>query len=218
MIITTKATNVSSHATTADHARAVLSSAPPRRTVRTDFPYTAHRQSLGIRHARGVDSLQTLKINKSIAFKTCIQGLIRPKGFAPPLAPVSHKSAKPTPCKVIDITKHLTRIAVVKIIRPAPQYRVDLHNGSRLRLFVPTACLGSDFLLQSPNGIPGCKHIQVVPVAALQVAIKSQGKPRKSRCCPSSLIRTMPVLSRFTRKPKSASSLCSTQRWMPGPI
>ena len=114
MITTTKATNVSSHATITDHARAVSSSsAPPHRTVRTDFPYTAHRQSLGLRHARGVDNLQTQKISLGLKaqFPAQMGDLHRHLGFhTEPLCRVVRNRAFAAQAECPSLLRNMTEV------------------------------------------------------------------------------------------------------------
>ena len=120
--------NVSSHATTADWITGNLHLQPPRRTVRADFPHTAHRQSLVTRHSRGVEGVPPLQVKKSVAFQSRIQTFSLPKGPTPPLAPVQKKSLKPTSDKMVHVSKRLPGISVAKIIRPSSEDHVDLFD------------------------------------------------------------------------------------------
>ena len=87
MVNAARATNVSSHATTADHVRGIAHQLPPRRTGHADFPHPALRQSLASKHLQGVDGVQLLQVDQPIALQSSVQPLSLPKRLAPPLAP-----------------------------------------------------------------------------------------------------------------------------------
>ena len=108
-----------------------LGSASPRRTVRADFPHTAHRQSLVTKSSRGVEDVSPLQVKKSITLQSCIQTFSLPKGPTPPLAPVQKKSLKPTSNKMVHVSKHLPGISVPKIVRPSSKHHVDLFDHLR---------------------------------------------------------------------------------------
>ena len=55
-------------------------------------------------------ALQMLQVNQPIAFKPGIKALAFTKGFAPPLAPISHKTAKPASHKMVNIPEYLDLI------------------------------------------------------------------------------------------------------------
>ena len=99
--------NVSSQATTADRIIGNLHLPPPRRTVRADFPHTAHRQSLVTWHSRGVEGVPPLQVKKSVAFQSRIQTFSLSKGPTPPLAPVhSLRLATQFPSQKRDFLRH----------------------------------------------------------------------------------------------------------------
>ena len=100
-----RASNVSSRATTADHVRSLAHQPPPRRTVRADFPHTALRQSLATRHLRGVEDRHTLQVQKSITLQSRVQSLSSPERLAPSLAPSLGLAAE-FPSQQGDLLRH----------------------------------------------------------------------------------------------------------------
>ena len=132
--------NVSSHATTVDWITGNLHLQPPRRTVRADFPHTAHRQSLATKHSRGVEGMPPLQIKKSVAFQPRMQAFSLSKGPTPPLAPVQKKSLKPTSNKMVHVSKRLPGISVSKIIRPSSEDHVHLSPSPHLSFAVSLSC------------------------------------------------------------------------------
>ena len=163
-------------------------SAPPRRTVRTDFPYTALRQSLATQGMREeLMALTHLKIYETIPLKSFVQSLTRAKRFASPLAPVLHKPAEPTSYKMVNVPKHLAWITIVEIIGPAPKDYIGFTNCFLQWLFISTTGLYPHLILKSHNGFLGWKYIQVAPVATFQIPVITKRKPQKIEAFPDSL-------------------------------
>lgn len=53
-----------------------------------------------------------LQEHEPITFQTRVKGFALSEGFAPPLAPVAQKSAKPTLREVVDLAKRFSRLAL----------------------------------------------------------------------------------------------------------
>ena len=171
--------NVSSHATTADWITSSLHLQPPCRTVRADFPHTAHRQPLVTKHTRGVEGVFPLQVKESVAFQSCIQTFSLSKGPTPPLAPVQKKSLKPTSDKMVHVSKRLPGISVPKIIRPSSKDHVDLFDHLRKGLLISAPGLLPYLVPQTRYGLLRGKDIQVLLVSPLQVPVTTKGEPQK---------------------------------------
>ena len=171
--------DVSSHATTSDWITGNLHLQPPRRTVRADFPHTAHRQSLVSRHSRGVEGMSPLQVKKSVAFQSCIQTFSLPKRPTPPLAPVQKKSLKPTSDKMVHISKRLPGISVSKIIRPSSKDHVDLFDHLREGLLISAPGLLPYLVPQTRYGLLRGKDVQVSFVSPLQILVIAKGESQK---------------------------------------
>src|SRR5512137_7052 len=179
MVNPARATNVSSHATTADHVRGIAHQLPPRRTGRADFPHPALRQSLASKHLQGVDGVQILQVDQPIALQSSVQPLSLPKRLAPPLAPVIQKPLKPTPHKTVHVPKHLPRISVAKIVGPPSKDHIDFLNGFLEGLLISTGGLVPDFVPDALHGPVRRKDVQVSPLSSLQIPVIAQGESQK---------------------------------------
>ena len=171
--------NVSSHATTADWITDDLHLQPPRRTVRADFPHTAHRQSLVTKHSRGVEGVPPLQVEKSVTLQSCIQTFSLPKGPTPPLAPVQKKSLKPTSNKMVHVSKRLPGISVPKIGRPSSKHHVDLFDHLREGFLISASGLLPYPVPQTRYSLLRGKDIQVSFISPLQVLVIAKGKSQK---------------------------------------
>ena len=159
---------------------------PPRRTVHADFPHTALRQSLAARNSRGVVDVQHLQIQEAISFQSGVHALTLSEGFATSLAPIQHKSLKPTSYKMVHIPKHFPRIPITEVVRPASEDYIDFFNDLFEGLLIPAEGLISGLVSETGYGLPGWKDIQVLLISSLQVSVIPESKAQEiQRLSPS---------------------------------
>ena len=166
--------NLLMHASTWDHSGRGFP-APPHRTGHADFPHPAHRQSLAIRHAQGVEDAPALQIDKPIAFQPAIQAFTLSKWPAPPLAPVSQKSLKPTAYEMIDVTEYLSWIAIAKIVSPPPENHIHLGDHFNERLLISTTALPSYLLPEPLDRLFRRKDVQILVLPSSKVPVIAVG-------------------------------------------
>src|SRR5512147_1336782 len=158
--------NISSHATTPNRAMRNLYLQPPRRTVRADFPHTAHRQSLVTKHSRRVEGVPLLQVQESVALQSRIQTLSLSKGATPPLAPVQKKSPKPTSNKMVHVPKRLPGISVPEVSRPSSEDHVHLFNDLPEGLLISGPGFVPNLVSQTRYGLFRGNDIQVPSVSS----------------------------------------------------